>query len=128
MRRRGRVAVLLWPVLFMAGGGSLLPASAAARSAAASRPSAPCRAPRSHASRCLTIAAAPNPSTAGQQVTISGRLRGPRRAHALVLLWRRLPHSKHFHATAGTRTDRSGDYSMKVFVDGNRWWYVTARG
>ena len=53
-----------------------------------------------------TIATAPNPSTAGQQVTISGRLRGKRHAHAVVVLWRRLPRARHFHPTAGTRTDR----------------------
>jgi phospholipase C len=79
-------------------------------------------------SRCLTLAGAPNPSTAGQAVTISGRLFGPRRARAVVLLWRRLPGQKRFHPTAATRTDRAGNYAMTVFTDANRWWYVTAKG
>ena len=76
----------------------------------------------------LTITSAPNPSTDGQAVTISGRLRAPRHAHAVVLLWRRLPHQRRFHPTAATRTDASGRWSITVQVDGNRWWYVTARG
>jgi plastocyanin len=61
-------------------------------------------------------------------VTISGRLFGPRRARALVLLWRRLPGQKKFHPTTATRTNRAGSYSLRVGVDANRWWYVTARG
>jgi phospholipase C len=61
-------------------------------------------------------------------VTISGRLFGPRRARAVVLLWRRLPGQKRFHPTAATRTDRSGAFLITVLLDGNRWWYVTARG
>jgi phospholipase C len=79
-------------------------------------------------SRCLTIATVPDPSTAGQAVTISGRLLGPRRGHVVVTLWRKLPGARRFRATAGTRTDRSGRYSMTALVDRNRSWYVTARG
>jgi Phosphoesterase family len=76
----------------------------------------------------VTITSAPNPSTDGQSVTISGRLRAPQHAHAVVLLWRRLPRQRRFHPTAATRTDSSGRWSMTVRVDGNRWWYVTSRG
>jgi phospholipase C len=74
------------------------------------------------------MATAPNPSTAGQAVLISGQLRGPRRSHAVVLLWRRLPGQKRFHPVAATRADRSRHYSTNAVIDGNRWWYVTARG
>ncbi len=76
----------------------------------------------------LTITSAPNPSTDGQAVTISGRLTAPDHRHAVVLLWRRLPHQHRFHFTAATRTGSSGRWSMTVRVDGNRWWYVTSRG
>jgi hypothetical protein len=82
-------------------------------------------------SRCvvgLTITTAPNPSSDGQAVTISGRLLDSRPAHAVVLLWRRLPGNRRFRATEATRTNRSGQYSMTALIDGNRWWYVTARG
>ena len=95
--------------------------------------SSPCCPPppahaRAGASRCLGIATAPNPSTDPQAVTIAGRLFGPRHAHAVVLLWRRLPGQRRFHITAATRTDRIGDYSLAVHVDANRWWYTSARG
>jgi phospholipase C len=83
---------------------------------------------RSRPSGCLTIATDPNPSTDGQIVTVSGRVLGPHRSHAVVLLWRRLPGQKRFHPIAATRTDRSGSYSMSAGVSGNRWWYVTAHG
>ncbi|HTX12923.1 MAG TPA: alkaline phosphatase family protein [Solirubrobacteraceae bacterium] len=78
-------------------------------------------------SRCLSLGSSPNPSTDGQTVTIAGRLFGPRHAHAVVLLWRRLPGERRFHPTAVTRTGRLGDYSLTVALNGNRWWYVTAR-
>ncbi len=126
MPRRSRLSPLLWPILVLVGGVWLVSVSSAASSASVSR--APtCRNHHRRVS-CLTIAAAPNPSTDGQSVTISGRLLGPRHRRALVVLWRRLPGQRHFHSTAATRTDRSGRYSMKVRLDGNRWWYVTAHG
>jgi phospholipase C len=60
-------------------------------------------------------------------VTISGRLRGPRRSHARVLLWRRFPGQRHFRLTKATRTDGFGRYSITArIVDTNRWWYVTS--
>jgi phospholipase C len=117
IRRRPRLGWWLWPALFALLGGS----AAISSPAAESRPATTC-------SPCLTIAAAPNPSAAGQIVTISGRLLGRRRRHAVVLLWRRLPGARRFHVTEGTRTDRFGRYSMSARIDGNRWWYVTARG
>src|SRR6476659_2930699 len=126
MPRRSRLSPLLWPILVLVGGVWLLSVGSAASSASVSR--APtCRNHHRRVS-CLTIAAAPNPSTDGQSVTISGRLLGSRHRRALVVLWRRLPGQRHFHSTAATRTDRSGRYSMKVRLDGNRWWYATAHG
>ena len=107
------------------------PDRAAAVPVHGARPSAVRTPPRASARRCslgLTISSAPNPSTDGQTVTISGRLAGPRHAHAVVLLWRRLPGQRRFHPTAATRTDPAGRYSITVRLDGNRWWYVTSRG
>ena len=159
MRRRARVAVLLWPVLLITGGGWLWSVSSVARPASPStsrlgtaftgrvptastaRARTACRTGRHRCcqppprasrrvapSRCLTIAAAPNPSTGPQAVVITGQLLGPRHSHAIVLLWRRLPGNKRFHPNAVTRTDGFGHYSITANVDGNRWWYVTARG
>jgi phospholipase C len=134
MLRRTLLSLWLWPILFTTG----VSPQASVRSASASRAPTSCHGGPRHCctapakptrpSRCLTIAAAPNPSTDGQMVTISGRLLGPHRGRAVILLWRRLPDQKRFHATAATRTDRSGSYSMSVALSGNRWWYVTAHG
>jgi phospholipase C len=139
MRRRPQVSLLLLlcPVLLLVAGAWVLPASSASASRTptrcrnAHRPC--CAAPTtgkaaSQPSRCLTIATSPNPSSAGQTVTISGALEGPRHGHAVILLWRRLPGQKRFHPTAATRTNRAGSYDMTALIDGNRWWYVTAHG
>jgi Phosphoesterase family len=145
MQGRARWGLLLWPFLFafFATGGSLVSVSAAAGPASASPRVTDCSVVRHSGLLCcapkgktgrlrcfvgLTLGASPNPSTDGQTVVISGRLGGPHHAHAVVLLWRRLPGSRRFRATAGTRTNASGAYSMSVRLDGNRWWYVTARG
>ncbi len=130
MSRRSRVSPLLSPILVLAGGLCLVSVSSAASLAAISR--APvCRTAHhgtGQPSRCLTIAADPNPSTDPQSVLISGRLLGPRRGHALIVLWRRLPGQKHFHPTTATRTNHTGHYSITVRVNANRWWYVTGHG
>jgi len=143
MRLRLRGNLWLWPILFAGIGGWIAVVSSAARPASAAPAAVTCR-PARHPStrccvpptskrrpvlspRCLTIAIAPNPSTAGQVVSISGRLLGPRRGNVVVLLWRRLPGSRQFRPTEGARTDRSGRYSMTALINGNRWWYVTAR-
>ena len=97
MLRRSRVSPWLWFVLFIAGVGaqaSVSPASASRLPAACRSAHHRCCVPPDKGGRpsgCLTIATAPNPSTDGQMVTISGRLLGPKRGHAVVLLWRRLP-------------------------------------
>jgi phospholipase C len=122
------LGLCLLPVLLLAIVGWIVVMTSAAESASASPGAAGCSPTRHHARPgCLTIVTAPNPSTAGQVVTISGRLLGPRRAHATVLLWRRFPGSRRFRQTERTRTDRTGRYSMTARIDGNRWWYVTAR-
>ena len=132
MLRRSLLSLWLWPVLFTTGATPQASVGSAARAPAACHGSHHhcCAAPAkpARASSCLTIATAPNPSTAGQPVTISGRLLGPRRGRAVILLWRKLPGQKRFHPIAATRTDRSGSYSMSVGLDGNRWWYVTTHG
>jgi phospholipase C len=138
MRRRPQVSLLLLcPVLLLVAGAWVLPASSASASRTPTRcrnGHRPCCAPpttgkaASQPSRCLTIATSPNPSTAGETVTISGALKGPRHGHAVILLWRRLPGQKRFHPTAATRTNRAGSYDMTALIDGNRWWYVTAHG
>jgi hypothetical protein len=140
MRRRARSGLLLWPFLFvfLATGAVLVSAGSAAGPASASPRVTDCSVVRHSGLLCctakgksghlhcvigLTLSASPNPSTDGQTVVISGRQRGPHHAHAVVLLWRRLPGSRRFRATAGTRTNASDAYSMSVRVDGNRWWY-----
>ena len=149
MRGQARVSLslLLWVVLLMTSGAWLLSVSSVATSAqsraraSASRRPKSCRsrhhrccsppAARSHRfvrSRCLEIAVAPNPSTAGQTVTITGRLLTPRSHHVVIVLWRRFPGRRRFHPTEATRTDRMGRYAMSARIDSNRWWYVTAKG
>ena len=145
MRRRARSGPLRWPFLFvcLTAGAVLVSVGAAAGPASASPRVTDCSVVRHSGLLCctpkgkagrlrcfagLTLSASPNPSSDGQTVVISGRLRGPHHAHAVVLLWRRLPGSRRFRATAGTRTSGSGAYSMKIRLDGNRWWYVTSRG
>ncbi len=140
MRRASRTGLLLWSFLLIVGAAWLVPISAAAGPVAAASGSSGC-APAPGTSRLcctgskrrrcsigLTVASAPNPSTDGQTVTLSGRLTAPHHSHAVVLLWRRLPGQRRFHPTAATRTDHAGRYLMTVRVDGNRWWYLTSRG
>ena len=125
MRRRSRIGLWLLPLFLMAVGGGVVAVSSAAGKASAS--AAACS-QQVQPSQCLTIATGPNPSTAGQDVTITGRLLGPRRGDRVVLLWRRFPGSHRFWPTEVTRTDRSGRYRMTAQIGGNRWWYVTAVG
>ena len=127
MPHRSRMGLLLCAVSVTIGNVWLVSVTSAADAASRAGRPADCRA--IHSSRpahCLTIATTPNPSTDGQSVLISGRLQGPRRGDAVVVLWRRLPGGTRFHPTAATRTNRAGRYSMTVRVDGNRWWYVTS--
>jgi phospholipase C len=81
-----------------------------------------------HASR-LTTVARPNPSTAGDPVVISGRLRGRHHAGKVVVLWHRLPGQRHAHRGVQTLTSASGRYVFvrpRGVVMTNRRWFVTA--
>jgi hypothetical protein len=75
----------------------------------------------------LSIASSPNPSTAGQKVTISGRLLGGA-SGTTVSLWQKLPGQSTFTRVAQTTTDAAGQYS---FVRGagtvliNTTWYAS---
>jgi phospholipase C len=82
-------------------------------------------------STALTIQSTPDPSTAGQPVTVSGRAFGSRSAGLPVELWTKLSGQRHFHATRLTHTDSSGRYSIVLgqgSVDTTRQWYVSAVG
>jgi phospholipase C len=140
MRRPSRAGLWLGALLFLSTGAWIAVADSAAitkgasvaagrchRAAGCCRPGGRGRRPVLSA-HCLSIGTAPDPSTAGQVITISGRLRGSRRNHRVVLLWRRFPGRRHYWPTEITRTDRFGRYSMGARIDTNRWWYVTARG
>src|SRR5436309_1905174 len=72
----------------------------------------------------LAIGTAPNPSTAGAPVVISGRSL----AGVPVALWQRLPQQRLFRRLLTTSTDSMGQYTMRTQPDTNRQWYVTARG
>ncbi len=78
----------------------------------------------------ITIGAARNPTTAGEPVTISGRVFGvPARTE--VALWRRLPGERRFHVTMRTRTTRFGTYAFAIragAIHSNRYWYTSASG
>ncbi len=82
----------------------------------------PCPVPR------ITITTTPNPSSAGQRVTISGT------AHvflstAPVALWQELPNQQSFHEVASTNADSSGSYKfVQGPVETNRRWYGVAGG
>src|SRR5581483_5666359 len=78
----------------------------------------------------LSMRAAPNPSTAGHQVVISGQL-PTRGAFAPVTLWQRLNWQTKFHKLLTVRTDAAGAYSITRpagSVQTNRHWYVAAQG
>src|SRR5271166_7142011 len=128
MQPGARLGMWLWPVLLVAISGGKLLADGPAHPAPASSASTLCRHGGQRPADCLTIITAPNASTAGQVVAISGRLEAPNPGGAVVRLWRRFPGARRFHATEATRTGRLGRYSFKARIDTNRWWYVTARG
>ena len=96
------------------------------------KPSKPQRLPLA---KGLTIYAAPNPVTAGRQVTVFGQLVGVRhgvkRCGVAIVLWRRYPNQRGFSPVARTFTTSAGTYSFAFrpgSVATNRDWAVTARG
>ena len=76
----------------------------------------------------LTIATAPNPSSAAQSVVISGQMPNGSVAVTAVDLWQRLPGQSQFHKLLEQSTDGSGAYSITETPATNRQWYVTAGG
>ena len=114
----------------------LVPASSGQPSAAGTPSCKPAaRPPRLPLAQGLSIAARPNPLTAGRQVRVFGQLVGARhgvnRCGITIVLWRRLPGQHGFTAIARTSTLAHGRYSF-VFPAGsvstNRDWYATTRG
>jgi phospholipase C len=86
-------------------------------------PNAPCV-------QAVTIATAPEPSTALDQVVISGRAFGALLG-TQVALWQELPGQHHFHPALSTATDATGAYQIARLpgtVTTNRRWYAVARG
>jgi phospholipase C len=77
----------------------------------------------------LTIQSAPNPSTAGQAVSVSGQVFGSSSANVPVQLWTKVAGQRRFRLTQVTQTDAAGHYSIAIpagKVDANRQWYVRA--
>lgn len=76
----------------------------------------------------LSISASPDPSTAGQKVTISGTLFHSAGAGTTVQLWQELPGEHTFTKDGTATTDVSGNWSLTVRPMTNRKFYVTADG
>lgn len=79
----------------------------------------------------LSIAASPDPMTAGAQVTISGTLTHSSGPGATVQLWQRAAGDNAFSKAGTASTDASGYWSMTIApgtVMTNRSWYATADG
>jgi hypothetical protein len=79
----------------------------------------------------LTIAASPDPSTAGRKVVISGGMTSNPVAGATVDLWRKLSGQSSFHQVTQTTTDSAGQYKITMkggSVNADQQWYVTADG
>jgi phospholipase C len=77
-----------------------------------------------------SIAAAPDPSSAGERIRLFGHVPGARRG-TVVLLYRQLPSHRRFDLIAVTKTNRYGDYAFRRtpgVVWANRRYYVVARG
>jgi hypothetical protein len=73
----------------------------------------------------LTISAGPNPSSHGDQVTISGRLLAGQPGID-VALWQELPGQAQFATIAHTATDAMGNYTFTQTPATDRRWYVTS--
>jgi hypothetical protein len=84
-------------------------------------------APHPHHNRGLTIAATPDPITAGQGVLIYGQLKGPNNAGKRIWLFHRINPASRFTPVSVTRTNAGGFYEF-VRADGvvnsNRNWFV----
>ncbi len=84
-------------------------------------------APHPHHNDGLTIAATPDPITAGQGVLIYGQLQGPNNANRRVYLFHRINPASHFTIVGSRVTNAEGYYEF-VRADGvvvsNRNWFV----
>jgi hypothetical protein len=84
-------------------------------------------APHPHHNHGLTIAASPDPSTAGDGVLIYGQLKGPDSANRRIWLFHRIVPADRFTPVQVTRTNSQGFYEI-VRADGvvksNRNWFV----
>src|SRR5689334_22091725 len=79
----------------------------------------------------ISIAVSDNPITAGDQLAIYGRLRGPNHAHRSVVLWHRINPRARFTPIQRTTTDANGFYvilRLPDIVNSNRNWYVKSLG
>src|SRR4051795_10211937 len=79
----------------------------------------------------ISIAVSDNPITAGDQLAIYGRLRGPNHAHRRVVLWHRINPRARFTPVQRTTTDANGFYvilRLPDIVNSNRSWYVKSLG
>jgi phospholipase C len=79
----------------------------------------------------VTIQSGPNPSVAGQAVTVRGQVFGTPSADVPVDLFASVAGGHRFHLTESTRTDSAGHYSITVppgKVDVSRQWYTRADG
>jgi hypothetical protein len=90
-----------------------------------------CCPPNALCALALAVKSAPNPSTAGGRVTVSGRLSGSPDVGSPVVLWQRLPGRTGFQRVATASTATAGQYTIARpagAVETNRFWYVTAGG
>ena len=81
--------------------------------------------------RGLTIAATPNPITAGEGVLIYGQMRGINNGNQYVQLYQHVAGTPGFTVVAATRTDQTGFYEFPnaaANVTTNTAWYTRSAG
>lgn len=102
-------------------------ASAGVAAVCVATPSIAAAAPHPHATRGLTIHAAPLHVIAGDPVLVFGHLAGPHNANRQVVLFHRVGLQKQFTVVSRTRTNAGGKYFFpraQYVVNRNRSWYV----
>jgi phospholipase C len=80
------------------------------------------------ASPAVTLKASPNPSVAGQQIMLSGTVRGVK-GGVTVTLWGRQANQRTFRASMRTRTGPHGGFKFKLkpgSIFTNRFWFASA--
>jgi phospholipase C len=116
-------------VLSVSVAAALFAAAAGASRAPAGPPKPP--KPKPPVVKALTLAAAPNPSQAGQPILLSGRVMGIQKSGVAVTLWRKRPRDRNFHQAFVTPTGVGGNYGVLVSgtdVNTNSQWYATTHG